>query len=250
MDRRVGRKTWRRIRDDRRSSPASDPATGIVRLGSIDSIRYDEPSRLFEPVIQRHRSTEAQSHPIWKLLEDPEQNRAALVAMPRFTGTNLISRVKPAATLLGRTSSPLSRVGIMPVFACETFGRGRTFAMSTDTTQAWGRYFESQWGEGDNRYYRKFWRNVIRWLAENSRASQRRLIVHTDQVIYSPGEPIQVVAEAFDRDFRSTTDYRVTARLVSADSPAREMRFDGCGRLPPWSQSVAERYAATIPGEP
>jgi uncharacterized membrane protein len=190
----------------------------------------------------------AQSHPIWQLLEDPEKNRAALEAMPRFTGTNLISRVKPAATLLGRTSTPLSRVGIMPVFACETFGRGRTFAMSTDTTQSWGRYFESQWGEGDNRYYRKFWRNVIRWLAENSRASQRRLIVHTDQVIYSPGEPIQVVAEAFDRDFRSTTDYRVTARLVSADSEELDETETAADQaVTMHAQPTLEHYTAAVP---
>lgn len=191
---------------------------------------------------------ESQSHPIWKLLDDPDQNRRALAAMPAFSGTNLISRVKPAATLLGSTQTPLSRVGIMPVFACETYGRGRTFAMSTDTTLSWGRVFESQWGQGDNRYFRKFWRNVVRWLAENSRASQRRLLVQTDQVIYSPDEPIQLVAEAFDRDFKVTTDYRVTARLTTAD--ASDVDADA---LPDGMEVALEpnpalqNYAATLP---
>ncbi|MCM2372764.1 glutamine amidotransferase [Aporhodopirellula aestuarii] len=168
---------------------------------------------------------DAESHPIWRLFDDPKQNHAAIQAMPQFTGTNLISRVKPAATLLGHTRNPLLRVGIMPVFACQTYGRGRTFAMSTDTTEAWGQYFESQWGVGDNRYYRKFWRNVARWLAENSQASQRRLLVRCDRVIYSQNDPIQVVVEAFDKQLNPTTDYRLTVRLqadelTSSDPPA------------------------------
>lgn len=157
----------------------------------------------------------AATHPIWQLLEDPGKNRDALRAMPQFGGTNLISRVKPAATLLGQTTSALPRVGVMPVFACEPFGRGRTFAMSTDTTYAWGRLFETQWGEGDNRYYRKFWRNVVRWLAENSYASQRQLVVKTDRVIYAPGEPIQLTVEAFDEQLRPTLEYELDARITA-----------------------------------
>ncbi len=159
-----------------------------------------------------------ESHPIWKLLDEPDKNRAALEAMPPFAGTNLIARVKPAATLLGQTASPLSRVGIMPVFACESFGRGRTFAMASDTTFFWGQQFETRWGEGDNRYFRKFWRNVVRWLSENSRASQKRLQVHTDQVVYSPGEAIRITAEAFDEKMQPTAAYALTAKLFSVDA--------------------------------
>ena len=187
----------------------------------------------------------SEAHPIWKLLNDPDENLAALRAMPHFTGTNLISRVKPAATLLGQTRSPLSRVGIMPVFACETYGRGRTFAMSTDSTAAWGYNFESRWGEGDNRYFRKFWRNVIRWLAENSRTSQHRLIVHTDQVIYSPDEPIQIVAEAYDQDLNVTTEYTVTARLVDQASAALDLGGSEATTLE--VKSSLKRYTASIP---
>jgi hypothetical protein len=169
--------------------------------------------------------------------------------MPPFLGTNLISRVKPAATLLGQTQSPLSRIGVMPVFACETFGRGRTFAMSTDCTFAWGKLFESQWGEGDNRYYRKFWRNVIRWLAENSRASQNRLLVRTDQVIYRLDEPIEVVVEAYDEELKVTTDYRVTASLVDPQAEDSSAAASETTALQPglFSQFGGSLYGGSIP---
>ena len=160
---------------------------------------------------------EAELHPIWQIVDDPRDNRRVLDSIPQFRGTNLITRVKPAATLLGETASPLPQIGIMPVFACESFGRGRTFAMSSDTTVDWGRYFESKWGEGDNRYFRKFWRNVVRWLSENSRSAELRLLVETDQVIYSPGDQITISAEAFDENLEPTTDYRLTAQLVPED---------------------------------
>jgi len=185
---------------------------------------------------------EAIDHPIWRIVDDPERNRQILARLPMFGGTNLIDRLKPAATLLGTSDRPLDGADVeraklagrpIPpqrprskrpdgspagaaspvIFACQTFGRGRTFAMATDTTYGWGTEFEKSWGEGDNRYFRKFWRNVIRWLTENSIGANRRLTVETDKVFYRPGQPIAVTARAFDEKLAETDAYRVVARL-------------------------------------
>jgi uncharacterized membrane protein len=157
---------------------------------------------------------EAERHPIWRIVDDPVKNRRILNQMPAFSGTNFIERLKPAATALGYSDRPLSNRGVMPIFSCESFGRGRSFAMSTDTTVEWGRYFESTWGEpGDNRYFRKFWRNVIYWLSENSSGGSRRLRIDTDKVVYHPGQPIKISASAFDDKLEATDRYRLVARL-------------------------------------
>src|SRR5262249_33912242 len=86
----------------------------------------------------------------------------------------------------------------------------------------WGKYFERNWGEaGDNRYFRKFWRNVVRWLAENSAGGDRRLRAETDKVIYRPGEPIKVSARAYDDKLEEARGYRLVLRLrPSAGPPA------------------------------
>jgi uncharacterized membrane protein len=152
-------------------------------------------------------------HPIWRIDEDPQRNAAILARMPWFYGTNLIDRVKPGATVLGVSDRPLPRAGVMPVFACQTFGRGRTFAMTTDTTCTWGQDFETQWGEGDNRYFRKFWRNVVKWLGENAIGGSRRVRIDTDKIIYRPGQPIKVTAHAYDEKLEETSRYRMLARL-------------------------------------
>ena len=45
---------------------------------------------------------EAENHPIWRIVDDPERNRQILEQMPLFFGTNLTDRLKPAALSLGR----------------------------------------------------------------------------------------------------------------------------------------------------
>jgi uncharacterized membrane protein len=183
---------------------------------------------------------EVERHPIWRIVEDPAKNRQVLERMPPFTGTNLVERLKPAATALGYSDRPLANVGVMPVFSCQPYGQGRTFAMSTDTTDDWGMYFERNWGEaGDNRYFRKFWRNVVQWLAENRAGANRRLRFETDKVIYRPGEPIKVSARAYDEKLEETHGYRLVLRLrPAAASPSPPPALQEIPLAPPGKEGT------------
>lgn len=178
--------------------------------GTFRSQTYWGPLRVLIP-------SQAESHPIWRIVDDPVRNRAILDRLPQFLGTNLTNRLKPAATALGLSDRQIPGSGIVTVFSCQPFGRGRTFAMSSDTTVDWGRDFERVWGEGDNRYFRKFWRNVVRWLAENSAGSNRRLRTEIDKVIYRPDQPVIISVQAFDEEARPTDSYRVIASIRRPD---------------------------------
>jgi len=191
----------------------------------------------------------AVDHPIWRIVDDPERNRQVLDRMPMFGGTNLTDRLKPAATVLGLSDRPLPGPGsgLVTVFSCQRFGRGRTFAMATDTTYAWGTEFEKSWGEGDNRYFRKFWRNVVHWLTENSDGADRRLRVETDKVFYRPGQPIEVTARAYDEKSVETDRYRVVARL-HGPSESESQPFDETATyLVPQLGDTAYRSKLTTP---
>jgi uncharacterized membrane protein len=182
---------------------------------------------------------DAQTHPIWRIVEDPQQNRQVLAAMPVFLGTNYMQRLKPAATALAYSAEPIPNIGaIMPIFAAQPYGRGRTFAFAPDTTADWGRYFESQWGVGDNRYFRRFWRNLVRWLSENSTAGNKRLEIETDRIIYRAGEPIAVTARAFDEKLQQTIGYELSAqvKLPASTNP----------RNPPAKDQVAKNSSDTV----
>jgi uncharacterized membrane protein len=190
---------------------------------------------------------ESLSHPIWRIVEDPEKNRQVLAAMPPFLGTNYMQRLKPAATALAFTATPIPNVGIMPVFAAQPYGRGRTFAFAPDTTADWGRLFESQWGEGDNRYFRRFWRNLVRWLCENSIMGNKRLHIETDKVIYRAGEPIAITARAYDGEQHETIAYEVTAKVKSPTAGAISSTMPATTLVP---AATGTKYAGQMDSQP
>lgn len=103
-------------------------------------------------------------------------------------------------------------------------------AMAMPITAPWANDFYSKWGQGEARYYRKFWRNAVYWLTESSSIGRRRLIVQADKKFYRPGETITLVANAFDEAARQTGSYTITSLiepqasltdLDSNDSPLR-----------------------------
>jgi uncharacterized membrane protein len=206
------------------------------------NIIYWGQGKIFRVVVP----AEAQSHAIWHFADDANRNRAILDKMPIFYGCNLVERLKPGATVLGNSDRPLLNVGKAPIFSCQNFGRGRTFAMLTDTTPDWGVDFEKSWGEqGDNRYFRRFWRNVVRWLGENSAGSDRRVRVDIDKLIYQPGQPILISVLAFDEQARAVDTYRVQARLRALDQTAGPQP-DGPARGARDTARLVELQSATL----
>ena len=190
------------------------------------------------------------SHPIWQIVSDARQNREIVRSFPSFEGANHGLRAKTAlATPLAvanltpnqpppravavrqpaspgptvaRTQSPPdvgppdvaesadpAKTG--PVLVVGPYGKGRTLAMSTAITSPWANAFLNEWGEGDNRYYAKFWRNVVYWVSGNSVIGRRRLIAECDNRYYNPGETVALRAVAYDEGANLTQEYRVVA---------------------------------------
>jgi hypothetical protein len=141
--------------------------------------------------------------------------------------------------------------------------------VSPAITRRWAGEFVQSWGGPDARYYKKFWRNVVYWLSENSSTGRRRLLAETDKRLYRPGEPIALRARAFDEDASTTLDYRVAVTVepksssesVPESSPLRRPSAaagaePGSARAPflPWSEEFelsreapTKSYVATLP---
>jgi uncharacterized membrane protein len=208
-------------------------------------------------------------HPIWQITADEAQNRALLPTLPRFFGSNRVGGAKPVALVLAHGEKSVSRGEPLPEIAVQNYGRGRTMAMTPAVTRRWAAEFTQSWGGPDARYYKKFWRNVVYWLSENSSTGRRRLLAETDKRLYRPGEPIVLRAQAFDEDASPTLEYRVAVTvepkssdpITSDSSPLRRpSATDGppseAAQAPylPWSEEFALRgqpaeklYAATLP---
>lgn len=199
---------------------------------------------------------DARSHPIWHLDEDPDRCARILDAHPPFMGFNLVNRAKPAARVLA-----LHEAQAMPLIAVQAYGRGRSMAFVSDAAGGWGERYETEWGEGDhdNRHYRRFWLNTVRWLAENSLAAHRtRLLATTDAVNYLPGETVHLQARKLGLDrAEDLRRWRVRAELPGVTGAAsaleldeRQARFHGTLLLPEDTPAVETlvRFTAEGPG--
>jgi uncharacterized membrane protein len=160
-----------------------------------------------------HPVTDGAIHPIWHLLSDEAGNRSALKTLPGFLGSNRVGAAKPVAEVLARTMSAGADGQSAPAVVVQNYGRGRTMAITPAITRRWGGEFTQSWGGPDARYYKKFWRNVVYWLTENSSIGRRRLLAETDKRLYRPGEPIAIHARTFDENAAPTLDYRVVATI-------------------------------------
>ena len=103
--------------------------------------------------------------------------------------------------------------GALPAIVAGRYGRGRTAALAFAITAPLAGELTQKWGQGDNRYYAKFCRNLVYWLTENSAIGRRRLMAAADKRFYRPGETIAISASTYDETSAPTKNYRVVAMV-------------------------------------
>lgn len=211
-------------------------------------------------------------HPLWRIVDNAARNREVVRSLPAFSGANRLAGAKPdLTTVLATTERQATSGGLFsrlfgtragatepgaretaPAIVVGRFGNGRTLAMATPITVPGATEFVNEWGNGDNRYYGKFWRNAVYWLTEGSFVGRRRLVVSTDKRFYRPGETLTLRATAYDEAASRTGDYRVVtmiepkgslADLQSAYAPIhwpehlpRDSQFGGEGPYIAWGE--------------
>jgi uncharacterized membrane protein len=195
-------------------------------------------------------------HPLWTLLSDAKQNEQVVTAFPQIVGfnrwggprsnlatvlaTTSVSGMPVAATpeplglnfntfLQGVVSPPPPRTvggqvetgptSTMPAIVAGRYGRGRTMAIAFPITPPYAEEFAQKWGQGDNRYYGKFCRNLVYWLTENSAIGRRRLVATANKRFYRPGETIAISAATYDESASATKNYRVVAMVEPHTGP-------------------------------
>jgi uncharacterized membrane protein len=161
---------------------------------------------------------DAYAHPIMQILPDPVENQKVFERMPRFTGFNKTIRLKPGATLLAYYPGLQGNViKNLPMLAIQSYGKGRVMAFTSDTTAGWGRNFCAYWGDGDNRYFAKFWQNAVRWLAaERVTPADQFVLLKADKNIYSVGDDMQIEVSVLDKSYRPATDVEVSLSINNA----------------------------------
>lgn len=158
----------------------------------------DEAEDQFEERFQVFPSPVGFRHPAMRLELDPGANRKVWTELPVLEGGNILTRSRPGAVVLARHDTENERI----VFSAHKFFEGRVFSSSVDTTYRWrlGR------PEGAPDYLRRFWGQVVRWLAKNPHLRGRSDTLFADVNQYHLGSPVTLMTRMVDADYNPVED--------------------------------------------
>lgn len=181
---------------------------------------------------------------ILRLAATEDDNREAWKAMPTLEGANRLGRLMPTTKTLAATADGL------PLLVGREFGGGRVVAFAADSTWRWVM-------QGAGEQHRRFWRQLVLWLARQDDTEQDTLWVRLAQRRISPGTPLAFDTGVTKPDGSGQPGVTLDATVVSPDGQTRPVRvgrqgeaFTGmitdCAEPGDWMLTVA----ATKPGEP
>ncbi len=196
-------------------------------IDNLIPVGMEREADLTENTFQPRVADNAWAHPVMHISGDPDENRAIWTTkFPPLQGYNRCDRAKPGATVLLEHPTDRTDYGPAIILATQEVGRGRTMALTTDTTYLWGEWFETIWGEKidpnqrlseancDARYFKQFWLNSVRWLAAHRFDFEADLVgIDVAQTYGAPNLDIPVRVRAANRGGQETGDAEVTLHL-------------------------------------
>ncbi len=181
---------------------------------------------------------------ILRLGKSEEDTRAAWQALPPLEGASRIGRLTPAAKVLAGTADG------QPLLVAREYGAGRVLAFAGDSTWRWVM-------QGAGEQHRRFWRQLVLWLAKQDDSGQDSLWVRLAQRRISPGTPLEFDVGVTKPDGSAVVDVAMDGTLVAPGGQRRPIRiarqaggFSGviadCGEPGDWTLVVK----AVKPGDP
>ncbi len=138
-------------------------------------------------------------HPITALRYETKDNRDLWKKLPMLEGVNKILRAKKNAAVLAVHPGLRDKDGEpMPVMIAGDYGKGRSFAVTTDSLWRWD-FVAAATAGNDGRHYLKLWDNAIRWLIQDPEL--RYLHVSSDRNSYAPRDPVRLSIRLQDQDY-------------------------------------------------
>jgi uncharacterized membrane protein len=180
-------------------------------LEDVSPLLLDQPRDTgFFRVLAVQPSAAGRDHPVTQLAWD---------SLPPVTAVNRVGSLKPGAVALLSGRDTAGR-GEQPVLAFQRYGRGRVIALPVQDTWHW--QMAAQIAVDDQKY-ETFWRQLLRWLADES---PDRLEVAAQVEDLAPGEPVTLDVELRDKTWQPVNDGAVTARVTDPAGVVTEVPLD------------------------
>ncbi len=168
---------------------------------------------------------------ILRLGDDGADQQAAWESLPTLQGANDLGRLKPTAKPLAVTAEG------RPLLVAQEYGAGRVLAFAADSTWRWAM-------QGQAEAHRRFWRQLVLWLARQDGVDNDALWVRPAQRRIAPGTPLPFDAGIVGEDGETPADVVLEAAVVSPDGRRRPVRVARSGES--FTGTVTE---CTAPGD-
>lgn len=182
------------------------------------------------------------THPIMRIDKDPKKNKEIWEELnklgrnsgPSFHGYAKTTRYKPACKVLAVVDEAELEgpYGPMVLVSVQDYGAGRSMAFTTDCTGGWGAEWEDSWGDDPrdpdrrNAYYKIFWKNAIRWLAEERVKKPNQLVqIETDKIVYGRGEMPDIRVKVLTDDYEPTHEAAVDLIVAGPDGRTQQYKL-------------------------
>jgi len=146
-----------------------------------------------------------------------EENTALWAKLPPLAeGANRFRRLKPSAVPLVADQEE------RPLLVAGAYDRGRVMAFAGDSTWLWQMHgFESA--------HKRFWRQVILWLARKDQAEEGNVWIRLAKRRFAPGEPVEFTTGARSAGGEAVADATYKVEIVLPDGkrlPLQPVRQD------------------------
>jgi uncharacterized membrane protein len=145
------------------------------------------------------------------LLTVPERNEAAWASLPPLkNGANKLEAREGTTLLQDDKGNPL--------LIAHNFGQGRVLAFAGDSTWRWaGNPGKTPDGLSFDEVHKRFWRQLILWLAKKDQAEEGRVWVRAKERNVYLGQRIELAAGARTQTGQPLADFDLQAELVRRD---------------------------------
>lgn len=137
----------------------------------------------------------------------PEDSAAVWAKLPPLEGANKFGALSAGAI-------ELASDGKNPLLVAQSFGNGRVMAFAGDTTWRW-------WTRGFANVHKRFWRQIVLWLARKDLALEGNVWVRFQQRRLAPTQRAEFVVGAQTSGGEPVTDFTGEAEVQMPDGSRR-----------------------------
>ena len=162
---------------------------------------------------------------ILRLGDDEAATKAAWERLPPLAGANRLGKLVPTAKPLAVAATG------EPLLVARDYGAGRVLAFAADSTWRWAM-------QGAAEAHRRFWRQLVLWLARKDGTENDSLWVRLAQRRIPPGQPLEFDAGITRPEGTARSDADLQAIVVSPAGQERPVRVMPAG----------ETFSGTVSG--